>query len=89
MGLHHKMCHTLGGTVPGVGPDLAHVGTRLDRSHLLTSMLDPQADILYPFEGTGVDTTWYFELPPAGNFFNFASLFDVVVADIRRDPLHL
>lgn len=42
--------------------------------------LDTQADILYPFEGTGVDTTWYFELSPAGNFFNFASLFDVVIS---------
>lgn len=41
--------------------------------------LDAQAEILLPFEGTGVDTTWYMELSPAGNFFNFASLFDVVV----------
>jgi hypothetical protein len=42
--------------------------------------LDTQGDLLYPFEGTGVDTTWYLELPPAGNPFDFDSLIDVVLS---------
>ena len=42
--------------------------------------LDIQSDLLYPFEGTGVNTTWYFELPPAGNPFDFDSLIDVVLS---------
>lgn len=42
--------------------------------------LDQQSELLYPFEGTGVDTTWFFELPPAGNPFDFDSLMDVVIS---------
>ncbi|NHZ79374.1 hypothetical protein F2P44_08805 [Massilia sp. CCM 8695] len=41
--------------------------------------LDAQPDMLYPFEGTGVDTTWYFELPPAANPFAFDTLAEVVL----------
>jgi hypothetical protein len=41
--------------------------------------LDVQAELLVPFEGTGVDTTWFFELPPAGNPFDFDSLAEVVL----------
>nr|MBA3938943.1 hypothetical protein [Planctomycetota bacterium] len=37
-------CHTLGAG-NAVGPDLLHVASRLDRGHLLSSMIDPQADI--------------------------------------------
>ncbi len=42
--------------------------------------LDQQSDLLYPFESTGVDTTWYLELPPAGNPFDFGTLMDVVIS---------
>ncbi|OQW39775.1 MAG: hypothetical protein A4S08_06040 [Proteobacteria bacterium SG_bin4] len=42
--------------------------------------LDQQSELLYPFEGTGVDTTWFLELPPAGNPFDFDSLMDVVIS---------
>ncbi len=41
--------------------------------------LDTQSDMLLPFEGTGVDTTWFFELPPAGNPFDFDTLAEVVL----------
>ena len=43
-----QQCHVLGapgGAVVSVGPDLLHVGSRLDRSHLLTALLDPSAEI--------------------------------------------
>lgn len=41
--------------------------------------LDTQSDLLFPFEGTGVDTTWFLELPPAGNPFDFDTLAEVVL----------
>jgi hypothetical protein len=41
--------------------------------------LDAQSDLLYPFEGMGVDANWVFELPPAGNPFDFDTLFDVLL----------
>jgi len=42
--------------------------------------LDMQSDLLYPFEGMGVDTNWNFELPPAANPLDFNSLFDVMMS---------
>ena len=41
--------------------------------------LDAQSDLLYPFEGMGVDANWFFELPLAGNSFDFDTLFDVLL----------
>jgi hypothetical protein len=41
--------------------------------------LDTQSDVLYPFEGMGADANWSFELPRAGNPFDFDTLFDVLV----------
>jgi hypothetical protein len=41
--------------------------------------LDTQSELLLPFEGTGVDTTWFFELPPAGNPFDFDTIAEVVL----------
>jgi len=41
--------------------------------------LDAQSDLLYPFEGMGVDANWVFELPLAGNPFDFDTLFDVLL----------
>ena len=38
-----------------------------------------QSDLLYPFEGMGVDANWFFELPPAGNPFDFDTVMDVLV----------
>lgn len=42
--------------------------------------LDMQSDLLQPFEGTGVDTSWLLELPRAANTFDFDSLMDVVIS---------
>lgn len=42
--------------------------------------LDMQSELLFPFEGMGVDTNWYFELPPAGNPFDYDTLFDVLIS---------
>jgi hypothetical protein len=41
--------------------------------------VDLQPDMLLPFEGSGVDTSWELSLPPAANPFDFASISDVLV----------
>jgi hypothetical protein len=41
--------------------------------------LDVQADMLLPFEGSGVDTTWELRLPPAANPFDLGNVVDVMV----------
>src|SRR5262249_35656185 len=40
--------------------------------------LDPPSEMLYPFEGCGVDTTWQLLMSRASNLFDFASLADVL-----------
>ncbi|MEU2614197.1 neuraminidase-like domain-containing protein [Micromonospora sp. NPDC007271] len=41
--------------------------------------MDMQADMLLPFEGSGVDTTWQLQLPKAANPFDFGSIADVLL----------
>jgi hypothetical protein len=40
--------------------------------------LDVQSDLLLPFEGSGVDTTWELRLPRAANPIDFSSIVDVL-----------
>lgn len=40
---------------------------------------DLQPDLLLPFEGSGVDTTWEFTMLPAANPFDFSGVSDVLV----------
>ena len=35
--------------------------------------------MLLPFEGSGVDTTWELQLPPAANPFDFSTIVDVLL----------
>jgi hypothetical protein len=42
--------------------------------------LDPQSQLLRPFENLGVDTSWRFELPKPANPFDYSSISDVLVA---------
>jgi hypothetical protein len=42
--------------------------------------LAPQApEMLYPFEGTGVDTAWEFQMPKAANLFDYSTIADVLL----------
>ncbi|HST21597.1 MAG TPA: neuraminidase-like domain-containing protein [Blastocatellia bacterium] len=41
--------------------------------------LNPQPDMLLPFEGIGVDTTWEFRLPKASNPFDYSTIADVLI----------
>src|SRR5205823_2646077 len=41
--------------------------------------LDAQSEMLLPFESMGVDTTWEFQMPKAGNPFDFNTVMDVLI----------
>jgi hypothetical protein len=41
--------------------------------------LDPQADMLLPFEGNGVDASWELSMPKAANLFDYDSIADVLI----------
>lgn len=40
--------------------------------------LEPQSDLLLPFEGSGVDATWELRMPPAANPFDYTTINDVL-----------
>lgn len=41
--------------------------------------LDAQPELLLPFEGLGVETSWEFQMPKAANFINYDSIADVLL----------
>jgi hypothetical protein len=41
--------------------------------------LDPQPDVLVPFEGIGVDTSWEFRMPKPANPFDYGTVADVLI----------
>lgn len=49
-------------------------------SGTLELQADQAAELLYPFEGMGVDASWEFRLPRAANQFDFGTIFDVLFA---------
>lgn len=49
-------CHKVRGQGGEVGPDLSLVGGKLDRTHLIESILDPSAEILQGYHTTVVET---------------------------------
>jgi hypothetical protein len=49
--------------------------------------LDTQAEMLLPFESSGVDTTWELSLPAAANPFDFSTIADVLIT-IDYTALH-
>ena len=42
-------------------------------------IFEPQAELMNPFENDGVDTTWEFRLPQAGNRFDFQTIADQLI----------
>lgn len=49
--------------------------------------LDPQPELLVPFEGIGVDTTWEFRLPKAANQLDYNTIADILIT-IEYTALH-
>jgi hypothetical protein len=42
--------------------------------------LEPQSDILLPFEGLGVDARWEFRMPKPANLFDYTTIADLLVS---------
>jgi len=59
------------------GPDQVALTSPNDATGMFE--LDPHPEMLRPFEGIGVDTSWEFRLPKAANSFDFRSIADIVV----------
>lgn len=49
--------------------------------------LQQQPEMLLPFEGLGVDTTWEFRMPKASNLFDYKTIADVLIT-IEYTALH-
>src|SRR6516164_6678575 len=49
-------CHKVHGQGGDVGPDLSQVGGKLDRTHLIESILDPSAEIPQGYHVTVIET---------------------------------
>jgi hypothetical protein len=41
--------------------------------------LEPEEEMLLPFEGMGVDTTWELQMPKAPNPFDYRTIADVLI----------
>ena len=59
------------------GPDQVALTSPNDATGMFE--LDPHPEMLRPFEGIGVDTSWEFRLPKAANSFDFRSIADVIL----------
>jgi len=59
------------------GPESVALSSPVNATGLFE--LDPQPELLVPFEGIGVDTTWEFRLPKASNLFDYRTLADVLI----------
>jgi hypothetical protein len=58
-------------------PSVVGLTSPVDATGVFT--LDLQPDMLLPFEGSAVDTTWELILPPAANPFDFRTISDVLI----------
>ena len=58
-------------------PEQVAFTSPIDATGLLE--LEPEGDLLLPFEGTGVDTSWELSLPRASNPIDYGAIADVLV----------
>src|SRR5262249_2373578 len=59
------------------GPEAIGLTKPIDTTGLFE--LDAQSELLAPFEGIGVDTTWQLTLPRPANPFQYASIADILL----------
>jgi len=59
------------------GPD--HVALSSPRDATGMFEFESQSEMLAPFEGIGVDTTWEFRMPKAANLFDYRTIAEVLV----------
>jgi len=60
-------------------PETIGLSSPRDATGLFELQPDSQPELLLPFEGTGVDTVWRFELPKAANQFDYSTIADVLL----------
>jgi Tc toxin complex TcA C-terminal TcB-binding domain len=60
-------------------PETVALSSPRDATGLFELVPDTQPELLLPFEGTGVDTVWRFELPKAANAFDYSTVADVLL----------
>ena len=60
-------------------PETVGLSSPRDATGLFELVPDSQPELLLPFEGTGVDTVWRFELPKAANAFDYSTIADVIL----------
>jgi Tc toxin complex TcA C-terminal TcB-binding domain/ABC toxin N-terminal region len=59
------------------GPESVALSSPLNATGLFE--LDQQPEMLLPFEGIGVDTSWEFRMPKAANLFDYQTIADVQI----------
>jgi hypothetical protein len=60
-------------------PETVGLCSPRDATGLFELVPDSQPDLLLPFEGSGVDVVWRFELPKAANPFDYSTIADVLL----------
>jgi len=60
-------------------PEIVGLTSPRDATGLFELVPDSQPELLLPFEGSGVDTAWRFELPKAANSFDYSTIADVLL----------
>jgi hypothetical protein len=60
-------------------PETVGLTSPRDATGLFDLEPDAQPELLLPFEGTGVDTVWRFELPKAANSFDYSTIAEVLL----------
>lgn len=60
-------------------PETVGLSSPRDATGLFELVPDSQPELLLPFEGSGVDAVWRFELPKAANPFDFSTIADVLL----------
>ena len=60
-------------------PETVGLSSPRDATGLFELVPDSQPELLLPFEGSGVDTVWRFELPKAANPFDYSTIADVLL----------
>jgi hypothetical protein len=59
-------------------PDSVALTSPINASGLFELQAQP-SEMLFPFEGNGVDTTWEFRMPRASNLFDYTTIADVLL----------
>jgi hypothetical protein len=58
-------------------PEMVALSSPRDATGLFE--LEPQSEMLFPFEATGVDASWEFRMPKAANRFDYSTIADVLL----------